>query len=237
MTPVDRWLPRMIKACAAAALAFCAVSPAQAQFFWISPDNSGAPVTGAEIDVGIPLPGANPVEQEAALIWTMRTGLNTAALQCQFEPMLMSVENYNGALENHEDEFVRAYQTVESYFKRTQGSKWLAQFDTYRTRLYNYFGTVSAQYTFCQTAGKIGQEALFAPRGSMAQLARSRMREFRNSLITRGDQLRVLYRPQWSPLVLPSFDDKCWDRKNRLKKDCLRAYQEAKAQPHALVYG
>lgn len=237
MTLADRWLPTMIKTCAAAMLALVAVSPAQAQFFWVSPDNSGAPVTGSEIDVGIPLPGANPAEQEAALTWTMRTGLNTAALQCQFEPMLLSVENYNGVLDKHEGEFVRSYQTVESYFKRTQGAKWQAPFDTYRTRLYNYFGTVSAQYTFCQTAGKIGQEALFAPAGTMAQLARMRMREFRNSLITRGDQLRVIYRPQWSPLVLPSFDDKCWDRKNQLKKSCLREYEQAKQQPRGLVYG
>jgi len=151
--------------------------------------------------------------------------------------MLLTVENYNGALEKHEGEFVRAYHTIESYFKRTLGAKWQAPFDTYRTRLYNYFGTVSAQYTFCQTAGKIGQEALFTPQGGMAQLARMRMREFRNSLITRGDQLRVIYRPQWAPLVLPSFDDKCWDRKNQLKKNCLRDYQQAKQQPRGLVYG
>lgn len=236
MILAHRWLPTITKAGTAALLSWCAVSPAQAQFYWISPDNRGAPVTGAEIDVGIPLPGANPAEQEAALTWTMRTGLNTAALQCQFEPMLMVVENYNGALEKHEGEFVRAYQTIESYFKRTQGKAWQSSFDTYRTRLYNYFGTVSAQYTFCQAAGKIGQEALFAPQGGMAPLARNRMREFRNSLISRSDQLRVLYRPQWSPLVLPSFDAKCWDRKNQLKKNCLRAYQEAAAQPRGLVH-
>jgi len=113
-----------------AALFFMAATPAQAQFFWISPDNRGAPLTGAETDVGIPLPGATPEEQSAALVLALRTGLNTAALQCQFEPMLLAVENYNGTLTRHESEFVSGYRTVESYFKRTGGKGWQSAYDT-----------------------------------------------------------------------------------------------------------
>lgn len=237
MTSITHWRGIALKLAAAIGLTLAAIAPAQAQFFWISPDNSGTPVTGAEPDIGIPMPGANPDEQEASLIWGLRTGLNTAALQCQFEPMLRTTENYNDMLRKHQREFVDAYTTIEGYFKRTQGKQWQSAFDTYRTRLYNYFGTVQAQYTFCQTAGKLGLKALLAPKGGMSALARSHMREFRNSLIYRGDGLRQYYRPSWIPVVLPSLDAKCWDRKNELKKKCLQEYQAANAQRKTFVYG
>ncbi len=216
-----------------AGLAFAA--PAHAQFFWVSPDNSGAPLTGAETDIGITLPGANPLEQQAALVWSLRTALNTAALSCQFEPMLHAVDNYNGALNRHQNEFVSAYTTVEGYFKRTAGAGWQKAFDTYRTRLYNSYATVNAQYTFCQAAGKIGTRAVFAPRGGIVEVAKGTMREFRNSLVFRGDQIRAVYPVTWIAPVLPPLEESCWDRKNQLKKKCAQRYQAALAAPKRWV--
>jgi hypothetical protein len=46
------------------------------------------------------MPGATPDEIRAHLLWNMRSGLNVAALQCQFSPPLMTVRNYNSLLGN-----------------------------------------------------------------------------------------------------------------------------------------
>src|SRR3546814_10219941 len=45
-------------------------------------------VEGNEPNLGFALPGATQSEYRAALLWSMRAGLNVAALQCQFEPTL-----------------------------------------------------------------------------------------------------------------------------------------------------
>ena len=51
--------------------------------------------------VGLPLPGATPAEYRAHLLWNLRSGLNVAALQCQFSPYLRAVDNYNALLAHH----------------------------------------------------------------------------------------------------------------------------------------
>ena len=82
------------------ALALCVASSglavaqsASAQFFLQSRDFSGAAVTGEESDLGQALPGATSAEMRAALVWHMRAALNVAALQCQFEPTLLTVRS------------------------------------------------------------------------------------------------------------------------------------------------
>lgn len=236
MTSLFHSLPKIAKRTAAAAtLTFAFTTPAHAQFYWNAPDNRGAPVTGSETDIGFALPGATPAENEASLVLAMQTGLNTGALQCQFEPLLMTVDNYNYALQRHGLEFVDGYKKVEGYFKRTQGKSWQSAFDTYRTQMYNRFGTVTGQLTFCQAAGSIGNAAVQAPVGGIGTLAKLRMREFRNSLATRTDGIRMSYRPQWLPLVLPSLEKKCWNGKNELKGDCRRNYEAALAQSRVFV--
>ncbi len=42
----------------------------------------------------------------------MRAALNVAALQCQFEPMLTTVSNYNATLKDHEAELKGAFDTL-----------------------------------------------------------------------------------------------------------------------------
>lgn len=87
---------RIITAAALAAAGFMASgSIANAQIFLKSPDFSGAPVTGSEAGVLTPLPGAKPEELHAGLIWSLRAALNVAALQCQFEPSLLTLNQYN----------------------------------------------------------------------------------------------------------------------------------------------
>src|SRR3546814_13050285 len=54
----------------------CFATPAAAQFFWKPADLHAAPVEGNEPNLGFALPGATQSEYRAALLWSMRAGLN-----------------------------------------------------------------------------------------------------------------------------------------------------------------
>jgi len=202
----------------AVALAACgmAANPAAAQFFIQSHDFSGSPVKGDEPGMIQPLPGATPAELRAGLTWTLRSALNVAALQCQFEPTLTSVETYNALLRDHTAELKGAFDTLDKYFVRTNKTRAAGQaaLDRFGTRTYSGFATVSAQYGFCQTAASIASEALAAPRGTFGDLAESRMQELRNSLTPYGEQRFSRYLPRERALTsLPLLDSRCWTKK------------------------
>lgn len=203
----------------AVALAACgmAASPASAQFFIQSHDFSGEPVKGDEPGMIVqPLPGATPEELRAGLTWTLRAALNVAALQCDFAPTLTTVDNYNATIRDHSAELKNAFDTLTKYFTRTAKSKAAGQtaLDQFGTRTYSGFATVAAQYGFCQTASSIAREAVFAPRGTLSEVAERRMRELRNSLVPYGEQRfpRYLAR-QGTSTPLPSLDPRCWTKK------------------------
>jgi hypothetical protein len=203
-------------------------SPASAYLFWYAPNFSGGPVTGAEPGIGLPMPKATEAELKAHLLWNMRAGLNVAALQCQFSPMLMTVSNYNDLLSKNTVELNTAYKALGGYFKRTGGPKWQTTFDQYTTRTYNGFSTMHAQLGFCETASNIGREARKIGRGGLSQLATIKMQEFRNSLVPAGDMInqRRYYNVNATPL--PSFRDSCW-KKNQLKAECAVTRYSAEA--------
>jgi hypothetical protein len=70
-------------------------------------DAERARVTGEEPGMtGPALPDATAPELRAALVWNLRAALNVAALQCQFEPTLMTLGNYNAFLKDHESNCV-----------------------------------------------------------------------------------------------------------------------------------
>jgi hypothetical protein len=207
-------------AVAAAALAGVA-EPAAAQFFMKSRDFTGTPVLGDEPGIGQPLPGATAAERRAGLVWTMRAALNVAALQCQFEPTLLTVSNYNAILRDHKDELKTSFDTLTKYFLRTNKLPKAGQtaLDQFGTRTYSSFATVTAQYNFCQTASTIGREAIFARRGSFAGVAESRMRELRNSLVPWGEQTFTRFNgyAAWTPRLDPI----CWSKKGEwVEKKC-----------------
>ena len=191
-------------------------APAHAQFFFKSPDFSGPRSTGAEPGIaGQALPDATPAELNAAMVWNMRAALNVAALQCQFEPTLLTLGNYNSMLRTHSDELAASYDTLTKYFTRTTKTKKEAQtaIDQFGTRVYSGFSTVSAQLGFCQSAGEIGQEVLFTPRGGLTDLAANRMRKVRNSLVAYGEQ-QFPTRFSVRTLRFDHFGRKeCWNKK------------------------
>lgn len=189
-------------------------APAAAQFFMKSYDFRGGPVTGLEPELGMPMPGATPAEVRAGLVWSLRSALNVAALQCDFEPMLLTVNYYNAMLKDHNAELKGSFDTLNNYFVRTAKTKAAGQsaLDRFGTRTYSAFSTVAAQYGFCQTASKIGREAVFAPRGTFGDVAVNHMRELRNSLIPFGEQAfpRAFYTRTY--LFMADFQPDCWKK-------------------------
>lgn len=197
---------------------------AQAQVFWQAPDFRGAPLVAGETNMGVPLPGATEAEERASWVWQMRAGLNVAALQCNFDKTLMSQNVYNGILRNHSGELGSAYEALRNYFKRTTKTPKDAQraLDQYGTKIYSGMSAVAGQYGFCETGSRIGKAALVATRGSFTLFTVERLRELRNSLLPGGEQQFRFVKAQAGPF--PSFDKKCWDRRDNYKHACGVSY-------------
>jgi len=196
-------------------------APASAQLFWNPPDFSAPPVTGAEPEMNLGLPGATPEELRAGLVWNLRAALNVAALQCDFEPTLLTTSNYNATIAHHDSELADALKTVEGYFQRTagKGKPGQAAADQYGTRIYSTYSTVQAQRGFCQVAGSIGRDAIFADRGHLYEVAQKRMGELKKSLTLSGEQ--YFGTPGYGfRASLPSLAEGCW-KVNKKKGDLL----------------
>jgi hypothetical protein len=210
---------RMLAVGAAAMLLGSAQAAAAGSYlFWKKPDFSGAPVKGDEPGIILPLPGATEKEIRAGLIWSLRSGLNVAALKCQFAPLLATVPNYNGMLTQHAKELNEAYVLVQGYFKRTGGKTWQKSFDQYTTRTYNGFSTFNGEQGFCDTAAIIGRDILGQKRGDLYLIAQNRMRELRNSLEPARDGIYMLPLPVLAARSLPSLDKICWDKKGQFNQ-------------------
>ncbi|VXC73843.1 hypothetical protein [Sphingomonas sp. AX6] len=210
-----------------AAVLFFGAVPAQAQFFFKSADVSGPRVTGAEPGmVSAELPGATPEELSAALVWNLRAAMNLAALQCDFEPTLRLVSNYNALLKNHDPELDRTHATLHNYFNRTLGKGRPGQtaLDQYFSRVWSGFSVVAAQYPFCETAGRVGYATLFAPAGGLNDVAHNHMRELRNSLVPWGEQQFLFRYPAPMPVLREFGNERCWRRNVWQERRCGKFY-------------
>ncbi|MBX3561515.1 MAG: hypothetical protein KF780_06835 [Sphingomonas sp.] len=213
--------PKLKLAAALGLAGLLAAAPAAAQVLLYDPQFPSGPIEPGDPLVGVPLPGANPAEQRAHLMWNMRSGLNVAALQCQFSPYLRTVDNYNGVIDHHARELREAYAALEGYFRRVHGRAGPRRFDDYSTQTYNNFSTLHAQLGFCQTAARIGRELLATRRGDFYTVASARMRELRNSLTPAYDT----YMFTRTPIALGSmtFTVDCTQiRDRRQRRDCER---------------
>jgi hypothetical protein len=201
-------------------LAAGALAPAHAYLYWSKPTQAGARATGDDPTLVASLKGASPKELEANLIWTMRAGLNVAALQCQFAPSLRTVDNYNNMLHQHGVELAATYATLNGYFKRTVPKAAATMMDQYTTRTYNSFSTLNAQLSFCEVAASIGRETLERPKGQLAEIAAERLREFRSSLVPVGDPGFSASRPAFDVAAPADLAAACYDKKGR-DIDCV----------------
>jgi hypothetical protein len=176
---------------AAAAIALALPATAQAQLFFTDPNFERGAVEPGDPVIGAELPGANPAEQRAALLWNLRAGLNVAALQCQFSRYLRSVDNYNAILDHHSEELASAYSTLEGYFRRNAANQRAGQrgFDNWNTGTYQTFSSLYGQIGFCQVASDVAKQALTRPKGELYSVARDRIREMRSALRPSGDRL------------------------------------------------
>lgn len=215
---------RMVKGAMMAVAAVAAALPAgaSAQLFLNDPQFQAGPIEATDPLVGLPIPGATPDEYRAHLVWNLRSGLNVAALQCQFSPWLRAVNNYNALLDHHSVELADAYSDLTGYFKRLHGNReGLRKFDDYSTQTYNNFSTMQAQMGFCQTATEIAKLALRAPKGRLHEVAAANMRELRSSLVPAWDGI-LSYNPY--ELRLASLDflraPDCTQLRGRARRRC-----------------
>ena len=205
----------------AAAAGMAMAAPASAQVYLYDPTFQSGAIEPNDPLVGLPLPQATPAEYRAHLLWNLRSGLNVAALQCQFSPFLRTVDNYNALLAHHSRELATAYQALEAYFRRVHGAQGPRRFDDYSTTTYNNFASLQAQLGFCQTAARIGREALFRRKGELHQVASSRMRELRGSLTQAPEALTFLRMPV--PLAPFSLTVDCTRiQERRARRQCER---------------
>ena len=187
-------------------------SAAQAQIYWEPPKLGGKPMTANEPGFGVVLPDATPTETKAALVWSLRSGLNVAALQCGFDSNLRTESNYNAIINDHKAELTSSFNILMAYFRRTAKSVPAGQkaFDTYGGRLYSSFSAVQGQLQFCTAASSLGKRTLAAKPGTLAMVAQDHLRSLYNGINAKeGDQF---YRRPWlaTKPSSPNWDPKCW---------------------------
>ncbi|WP_336974272.1 hypothetical protein [Sphingobium aromaticiconvertens] len=200
--------------------ALSATQPAAAQIYWSPPDLSAPPLTDATAATALGLPGATPAELRAGMVWNLRAALNIAALQCQFEPTLLTVSNYNAMIAHHDTELDTAQAAILGYFQRTAGKGRPGQIanDQYGTRIYSGYSTVQAQRGFCLAAGEVGRQAIFADRGKLWEVAQNGLGSIKKSLVLASEQFYGDPSRSYH-VALPSFDPKCW-KKGVLRPEC-----------------
>jgi hypothetical protein len=213
-----------MKKFALAGLCVMLSSVATAQIFYKSPDFSGPPIVTLDPNFDVSTPGVTQAESDAMIIWNVRSALNLSGLQCEFEPMLDTADNYNAFLANHKEELAKAYSTVEGYFKRTKKPLGVAMkaFDVFLTRTISKYSTVQGQYAFCDVAARVGHLAKFVPRGSLLAFAQAKLPEFRNAVTKPyGEQqfrrLQIPYRP----MRVPNYQAECFDKKGNYNPICI----------------
>ncbi|KAA9019772.1 hypothetical protein [Sphingobium limneticum] len=208
------------------AIAPMMAQPASAQFFWSPPDMSAPPLTDAAAATALGLPGATPTEIKAGLAWNLRAALNVAALQCQFEPTLLSTSNYNAMIAHHDAELDTAQAALLGYFQRTvgKGKPGQSASDMYNTRIYSGYSTVQAQKGFCQATAEVGRQAIFADRGALNEVGRTGLASIKKSLVAAGEQFYGTPGYDYA-VALPSFDPKCW-KKGVLLPVCHQAWND-----------
>lgn len=193
---------------------------ASAQIFFYPPHHEGQPVIGSEPGLFIPaMIDGQPAEVRANLVWNLRSSLNVAALNCQFWPSIMAVNNYNAILSHHGDELRSAYQGLQSYFRRTAGRQWQSRMDEYTTSMYQSYVRVGSQRSFCTAAAETAHDALARPKGQLHLTAQMRMRQMRNSLVSYSDATMPYHQAVPMPLLL-SLDENCWRNGSFNRRRC-----------------
>jgi hypothetical protein len=130
-----------------------------------------------------------PPESNAEAVWKMRAALNVGALQCQYDPALKVVDNYNQFIKQHKAGLETARTTMEGYYRRRYGKAWAGQFDRYNTKTYNSFSATGVQVAYCNKMGDVGTKALALSADALTPYA-----------VTTVPEIRAIF-PQPAPVV------------------------------------
>lgn len=163
---------------AAAAVTPPPAKPAAAPATSVVPTSRAGPMTPQTIQ----LRQMTPAETEANAVWSLRSGLNVAALFCFYSPYLATRENYNDLLKHHSAELASAQRTMIAHFTRYDKALARNSFDQYSTKVYNSYSTVDAQYAFCNAASAISRGALLLSKGALGKYAIAQTPVLRASL-------------------------------------------------------
>lgn len=144
------------------------------------------------------LPDMTDTEQKANVLWSLRSGLNVAALQCQFSPYLRTADTYNRLLRQNATELGDAFETLKRYFIRKLGARaGIRGFDTYATRANQSWSKFDAQLAFCRAAADVGKRALAVPRGDLGGFAEAEVPPLRQVAETRPRFLALEAHLEW----------------------------------------
>jgi hypothetical protein len=125
-------------------------------------------------------PAAPPPKEEAILdgpgeastaemIWSLRGGLNVAALQCGNRSLSSS---YNDILRKHRSILNEAYAAEQARYGRIHGRAGVARHDADMTRLYNRFANLPNRSRYCGDAARLAAEMLALPSERLPTVAR-----------------------------------------------------------------
>jgi len=131
------------------------------------------PPMGASPSMVVPMIAADGVRQtinanisQAQTTWNVRSAFNVAALNCLSPQHAGILENYKAFLTNFDKQLDKANSTVEAEFREQMGDRRAGrtEFDSYMTKVYNYFTLPPAKAAFCDAALELSNESvLVAP--------------------------------------------------------------------------
>ncbi len=115
---------------------------------------------------------AAPVAETGAsaldLVWSVRSGLNVAALQCRNADL---TSNYNVFLKRHANLLAAAYAAQEQRFRRQFAAGWQTQLDAALTRQFNMYVLLPDTQAFCRWATALAADLAGRAPDELAGLA------------------------------------------------------------------
>lgn len=94
-------------------------------------------------------PAADAAASALDLVWSVRSGLNVAALQCRNADL---TRDYNLFLKRHASMLAAAYAAQEQRFRSQFAAGWQTQLDAALTRQFNMYVLLPDTQAFCRWA-------------------------------------------------------------------------------------
>ncbi len=106
-----------------------------------------------------PVPPELVTASRAEDLWHLRSALNVAALICDPKAHGNLIPAYNRMLTTHKALLTAAVETELEQFRKQDGKKWQALYDTHMTRVYNQYSLTQKREKFCVRAAELANVA------------------------------------------------------------------------------